>query len=235
MIQQLIDGLNELAIVPPTGAVTQMIRYADLLLAQNKVMNLTSITEPEQVVTLHFLDSAALLTCAEFSGKTLIDVGTGAGFPGLVLKLLIPDLKLTLLDSLKKRLDWLGTVCADLGLQDVTLLHARAEEQGLQLGRRDFFDFAVARAVADLRNLSELCLPLVRPGGQFLAMKAVGCEDEVIAADNIVKILGGRLLPSRTYRIPGTVVERKVILIEKRTPTPPGYPRRWAKIQKQPL
>lgn len=235
MTKQLTDGLNRLGIAPPPGAVEKMARYAELLLEQNKVMNLTAITDPEQIASLHFLDSAALLTCADLPGKSLIDVGTGAGFPGMVLKLLVPDLKLTLLDSLNKRLDWLGTVCTDLGLSDVCILHARAEEQGLQPGWRDSFDFATARAVADLRLLAELCLPFVRPGGRFLAMKANDCTQEVSNANRAIRILGGRLLPAFEYRVYGTDVERRVIVVQKETPTPKGYPRRWAKIQKQPL
>lgn len=235
MDKLLQEGLSALGIVPPDGAVDQLCAYGRLLLEQNKVMNLTAITEPGQVATLHFLDSAALMGCQELKGKTLVDVGTGAGFPGMVLKILCPELKLTLVDSLGKRLDWLGSVCGELGLSGVERIHARAEEQALQPGFRDSFDFATARAVADLRLLSELCLPYVRPGGTFLAMKAQGCDAEVSGAAGAVRLLGGKLLPSYEYRIPGTGVDRRVVLIEKTVPTPKGYPRRWAKIQKAPL
>ena len=231
----LEQGLEALGITPPEGAVDQLVRYGELLLEQNKVMNLTAITQPDQVAALHFLDSAALLGCASLEGASLVDVGTGAGFPGMVLKILVPGLHLTLVDSLAKRLDWLSTVCAGLGLEGVTLRHARAEELAWEDGWRDAFDFATARAVADLRVLTELCLPYVRPGGRFLAMKAAGCQPEVDAAGRAVSVLGGRLRPAFRYTIPGTGVERVVVPVEKTAPTPQGYPRRWAKIQKAPL
>lgn len=231
----LEQGLEALGITPPEGAVDQLVRYGELLLEQNKVMNLTAITQPDQVAALHFLDSAALLGCASLEGAALVDVGTGAGFPGMVLKILVPGLHLTLVDSLAKRLDWLSTVCAGLGLEGVTLRHARAEELAWEDGWRDAFDFATARAVADLRVLTELCLPYVRPGGRFLAMKAAGCQPEVDAAGRAVSVLGGRLRPAFRYTIPGTEVERVVVPVEKTAPTPQGYPRRWAKIQKAPL
>lgn len=198
-------------------------------------MNLTAIKEPAQVAALHFLDSAALLGCADLRGKSLVDVGTGAGFPGMVLKLMVPELRLTLVDSLGKRLDWLGEVCGALGLEGVERRHARAEELALQSGWRDSFDFATARAVAELRVLCEICLPYVKVGGRFLAMKAADCDEELSAAAHGAELLGGRLLPSYRYHIPGTEVDRRVIVVEKVAPTPKGYPRRWAKIQKSPL
>lgn len=235
MVDILTRGFHTLGIDPPGGAAERLARYAELLLEQNKVMNLTAITEPAQVAALHFLDSAALLSCADLRGKSLVDVGTGAGFPGMVLKLLVPELQLTLVDSLGKRLDWLRQVCAQLGLEDVVLKHARAEEQAMEPGWRDSFDFATARAVADLRVLSELCLPYVKVGGRFLAMKAEDCAQEVSAAAHAVEVMGGRLLPSYHYHVPETDVDRCVVIAEKTAPTPKGYPRRWAKLQKSPL
>ena len=212
-----------------------LAHYGRLLLEQNQVMNLTAITEPEQVAQLHFLDCAALLRCADFSHKTVIDVGTGAGFPGLPLKILEPTLSLTLLDSLNKRVDFLQRVTDALGLEQVTCLHARAEEQALQPGFRDGFDFAVSRAVAALPLLCELCLPYVRVGGRFLAMKGPDCDGEISAAARAVALLGGTLRPSHDYTIPGTGIVHRVVVVEKTAPTPKGYPRRWAKIQKAPL
>ena len=231
----LEQGLAELGIAPPAGAVEKLMRYGQLLLEQNQVMNLTAITRPEEVATLHFLDSAALLGCAGLAGASLVDVGTGAGFPGVVLKVLAPDLRLTLVDSLGKRLDWLETVCQALGLEGVTLRHDRAEELAQEPDWREAFDFAAARAVADLRVLAELCLPFVRVGGRFLAMKAADCQAEVDAAGRAVSVLGGRLLPAWHYAIPGTEVKRTVAAVEKIAPTPKGYPRRWARIRKAPL
>ncbi|MCD7927537.1 MAG: 16S rRNA (guanine(527)-N(7))-methyltransferase RsmG, partial [Oscillospiraceae bacterium] len=153
----IAQGLAQMGL--PSKSAPVLARYGELLLEQNQVMNLTAITQPEQVARLHMLDCAALLLCADFRGKTLIDVGTGAGFPGLVIKILEPSVKLTLLDSQEKRLNWLGQVCTNLGLEGVRLLHGRAEEQSLQLELREQFDLATARAVASMGLLCELCLP----------------------------------------------------------------------------
>ena len=236
MKELLAQGLARLGLTPPPAAAEQMETYARLLLEQNKVMNLTAITDPEQVARLHFLDSAALLGCAgDLSGRTLIDVGTGAGFPGMALKILQPELKVTLLDSLNKRLLWLEEVKEALELKGLRTVHARAEEQALRPGWRDSFDYATARAVADLRLLAELCLPFVRVGGQFWAMKAADCDQELAAAARGIGQLGGRLLPSFDYSIPGTDIVRRVVVVEKVRPTPKGYPRRFARMQKAPL
>lgn len=235
MEKHIADGLSALGL--PTDGAGALARYGAMLLEKNKVMNLTAITDPEQVAQLHFLDSAALLTLpgVAFQGKSLIDVGTGAGFPGLPLRILEPTLRLTLLDSLGKRVQWLSEVCGELGLEDVECLHARAEEQALAPGFRDGFDLAVSRAVADLRLLSELCLPYVKVGGYFLAMKSVDCGGELSAAEAGIRLLGGKVLPPYDYTIPGTEIIHRVVVVKKTAPTPKGYPRRWAKIQKAPL
>lgn len=232
------NGLAELGLLDqvPPEAPEQLAEYGRLMLEKNQVMNLTAITDPEQAARLHMLDSAALLLCADFQGeKTLIDVGTGAGLPGLPLKILVPSLQVTLLDSLGKRVDWLNEVCAQLGLEGIQAIHARAEEQALVDGYRDGFDYAVSRAVASLELLCELCLPYLKVGGRFLAMKGVDSGEEINRAARCISILGGRLLPSVDYVIPGANVRHRVVLVEKCTPTPNGYPRRWAKIQKAPL
>ena len=232
----LTQGLAQLDITPPPEAIDRLCRYAQLLVEQNKVMNLTAITDPEGIARLHFLDSAALLPlCGGAAGKSLIDVGTGAGFPGLVLKILCPELKLTLLDSLGKRVNWLSQVARELGLKDVTCLHARAEEQALIKGYRDSFDLVTARAVADLRLLSELCLPYAKVGGTFLSMKSVDSGEELDRAAHAIKLLGGRLENITDCPIPGCDVTHRVVAIRKMAPTLKGYPRRWAKIQKEPL
>jgi len=219
----------------PEGAADRLAQYGRLLLEKNQVMNLTAIREEEGVARLHMLDCAALLNCADFEGKTLIDVGTGAGFPGLPLKILVPSLNVTLLDSLNKRVDWLNEVSGQLSLTDVTAIHARAEEQAQVKGFRDSFDFATARAVADLRLLAELCLPFVKVGGLFLSMKSVGSDEELEGAARAIKMMGGRVREVVDYPISGTDVTHRVVLIEKVAPTLKGYPRRWAKIQKEPL
>ena len=236
MQARISAGLAQLGLTPPPQAAAQLAQYGQLLLEQNQVMNLTAITDPDQVVDLHFLDCAALLTIGEdFHGKTLIDVGTGAGFPGLPLKILEPSLSVTLLDSLGKRVNWLASVCEALSLDKVSCLHARAEEQALEAGFRDGFDLAVSRAVASLELLSELCLPYVKVGGKFLAMKSVDSGAETEGAARAIAKLGGRLLPRVDYTIPGTEIVHRVVVVEKVSPPPTGVPRRWAKRQKAPL
>ena len=227
------QGLTQLGL--DAGKAPLLAQYGQLLLEKNQVMNLTAITEPDQVARLHMLDCAALLGYADLKGKTLIDVGTGAGFPGMVLKIMEPSLELTLLDSLEKRLNWLAEVCSDLGLTGVRFVHARAEERGLDPAFREQFDFATARAVASMNILSEICLPYVKVGGQFLAMKSVDSGEEVNQSAAAVSKLGGRLEKRFDYTIPGTDVCHRVIPVSKLSPTPSTYPRRWAKIQKSPL
>ena len=234
----LRQGLEEYGLTDRIDpwAVTSLDEYCQLLLEKNQVMNLTAIREPEGVARMHFLDCAALLKYCDFQGKTLIDVGTGAGFPGMVLKILVPSLKITLLDSLSKRLDWLTEVYEDLdGVDSITTVHGRAEEFALEKGFRDSFDFAAARAVANLRVLCELCLPFVKVGGHFLAMKSTGSDQELADAAHAVKLLGGKVVQVEDYPIPGTEITHRLIVVEKLAPTLKGYPRRWAKIQKEPL
>lgn len=233
----IADGLAELGLADrvPRDAAEKLSEYGKLLLEQNQVMNLTAIRDEAGVARLHMLDCAALLLCADLEGRTLIDVGTGAGFPGLVLKILVPSLQVTLLDSLGKRVDWLAQTAERLELRGVTAIHARAEEQALVRGFRDSYDYSTARAVADLRLLCELCLPYVRPGGRFLAMKSVDSAPELSNAAHAVKLLGGRTDIPFDYAIPGTEVTHRIIPIQKVAPTLKGYPRRWSRIQKEPL
>ena len=238
MKQMISAGLEELGLTGcvPKDAPAQLAQYGRMLLEKNQVMNLTAIREPEGVARLHFLDCATLLKYCDFQGKTLIDVGTGAGFPGMVLKILVPSLKVTLLDSLSKRLEWLTEVYEDLdGVDGITTVHGRAEEFALEKGFRDSFDFAAARAVANLRVLCELCLPFVKVGGHFLAMKSTGSNQELADAAHAVKLLGGKVVQVEDYPIPGTEITHRLIVVEKLAPTLKGYPRRWAKIQKEPL
>ena len=230
-------GLNQLVETThiPEKSPALLARYGELLLQKNQVMNLTAITDPQDVATLHMLDCAALLNCADFRDKTLIDVGTGAGFPGVPLKILVPTLEVTLLDSLNKRVDWLTELCEALDLDSILAIHARAEEEGQSPTFRAQYDYAVALAVADLRLLCELCLPFVKAGGYFLAMKSTESDDELTAALPAVQTLGGRFERSFDYTIPHANVTHRVIMIKKTAPTPQKYPRRWAKIQKSPL
>ena len=227
----LQEGLSALSL--PTQGIPALLRYAKLLAEKNQVMNLTAIPDPAEVASLHFLDSAALLTLADFRGKRVVDVGTGAGFPGLPLKILEPSIHLTLLDAQRKRVDFLREVCEDLGLEDVECVHGRAEEFAQE--RRESFDIAVSRAVAALPVLAELCLPLVKPGGVFLAMKSVDCGEELDATGRAVQMLGGRLEKPFDYRIPGTNVIHRLVILTKIKETPKKYPRTFAKIKKNPL
>ena len=227
----LQNGLSALGL--PTENIPKLRRFSDLLLEKNKVMNLTAITEEKDVATLHLLDSAALLNMADLSGKKVVDVGTGAGFPGMPMRIVKEDFSLTLLDSLNKRIDFLKDCCAELGFTDVNCVHARAED--FAAGNRESFDFATSRAVANLSVLSELALPLVKVGGQFLAMKSVDSEEEIAAAKSAIKTLGGKISRVEDYTIPGTEVTHRVVVIDKVSLTPAKYPRAFAKIKKQPL
>lgn len=231
MERLLQTGLAELGL--PDEGIPALLRFSDALVERNKVMNLTAITEPSEIATLHFLDCAALLTLADLKGKSVVDVGTGAGFPGMPLKILEPSIHMTLLDSLNKRIDFLKEVCADLGLTDVECVHSRAEEFAAQ--HREQFDFATSRAVANLQVLSELCLPLVKVGGCFLAMKAVDSDDELEQAKKAIAVLGGKLEKVFDYPIPNTNIRHRLVMIRKVKPTPAKYPRIFAKIKKTPL
>ena len=231
MQELLKKGLRELGL--NTEKAETLAHFAALMLAKNAVMNLTRITEPDAVARLHLLDSAALLRFADLRGKKVVDVGTGAGFPGMPLRILEPDFDLTLLDSLGKRVEWLREACDTLSLRRVECVHARAEEFAAE--KREQFDFALSRAVANLPVLCELCLPLVCVGGRFLAMKSVDSDEEINAAKNAVKTLGGKIAAIEDYTIPTSSVVHRLVIIEKTAPTPKGYPRAFAKIKKSPL
>lgn len=213
--------------------IPQLIEFSRLLLEKNQVMNLTAITEPREVATLHLLDSLALAAHEELAGKKIIDVGTGAGFPGMPLAIALPGVDMTLLDSLNKRIDFLQEVCNALSLQDITCVHARAEE--FAAAHRESYDFAVSRAVAALPVLCELCLPLVKVGGAFLAMKSSRSQEETDQAAKAISLLGGKLERVTDYSIPTTDITHRLLTIRKISPTPKKYPRRFAQIKKQPL
>ena len=233
-MRELIEtGLRQLKSPTPPSAPEQLAEYGRLLLEKNQVMNLTAITEPDQVARLHMLDCAALLDLEKFANRTLIVGGAGAGFPGPPLKILEPTLEVTLLDSLGKRVDWLGEVAQTLSLAGVTCVHGRAEEYVAQ--HRESYDLAAARAVANLSVLAELCLPYVKVGGRFLAMKSVDTEEEIAAAKNAIRLLGGKILQVADYPVPTTDIVHRLVVVEKIAPTPAKYPRRFAQIKKQPL
>ena len=214
-------------------ALGRFRRYYELLTEWNKVMNLTAISGEEDTARLHFLDCAALAGLTELRGKRVIDVGTGAGFPGLVLKILCPETELVLLDSLEKRVRFLKSVCAELGFDDVLCLHARAEEAPPQL--RESFDLACSRAVARLNLLAELCLPFVKTGGLFAAMKGPDAAEELREAEKGLRLLGGEIERVAEYPVPGTELRHNAVLIRKVSETPKKYPRKWAQMKKNPL
>ena len=234
MLEDILkDGFRELDLEINEEQISRLRIYRDYLAEINDHMNLTAITEEDEVARLHFLDCAALLKFVDFKGKTVIDVGTGAGFPGLVLKILEPDIRLTLLDSLDKRIGFLKDCCEKLGIYDVACIHARAEE--IDSGRREKFDIACSRAVARLNILSEICLPYVKQDGCFIAMKGPDFEDELDEAKKCIKELGAKTESCEAYSIPGTEITHSAIVIRKKNPTPSAYPRRWAQIKKTPL
>ena len=215
--------------------LAQFYKYKELLLSWNEKMNLTAITQSDEVDTKHFVDSLYGLKFME-SAKSIIDVGTGAGFPGLPLKILKPELSLTLLDSLNKRLNFLKEVTEKLNLKDVTFVHSRAEDGGIKGSPlRESFDVAVSRAVANLSVLAEYCLPYVKVGGVFLAYKGNDADGELADADNAINTLGGEVTGTFRYTIPETDISHSIIVIKKVKSAPEKYPRQQGKIQKKPL
>ena len=232
--QILNHTLAELDIEIDQYTVDILCRYNERLIESNKVMNLTALTEPRDVALKHFADSLMLLRYCDIpQGASVIDVGTGAGFPGLVLKIARPDIKLTLLDSLQKRLIFLDDLCDEMELDGVTTVHSRAED-GARTELRDSFDIAVSRAVAPLNVLTEYCLPYVKAGGRFAAMKGKGADEELTQAAKAIESLGGAVKEKFSFEL-AEAGERGVIVIEKLTPTPDKYPRKSNQIKKKPL
>ena len=212
----------------------QFQTYLELLLEWNEKMNLTAITDPGEVQEKHFLDSLTLLTCCKIKeGAKVLDVGTGAGFPGIPLKILRPDIELTLLDGLNKRLVFLGEVCAALHIE-AERIHKRAEEAGLDKKMRESYDVVTARAVAPLNILSEYCLPLVKMKGFFLAMKGPGAQEELKEAEHALNVLGGTDKKIFSFTLP-TAGERNIVVVQKKAFTPKDYPRHGGTITKHPL
>lgn len=216
--------------------VNQLIRYYELLVEKNKVMNLTAITEFDDVVIKHFADSAAIVNCMELNnGKKIIDVGTGAGFPGMVLKILFPETEITLLDSLNKRIKFLDEVIDELGLKNICTVHGRAEDIARMEMHREKYDLCVSRAVADLAALSEYCIPFVKKEGYFISYKSAECEEEAEAAKKAVKILGGRIENINECVLPESDIVRKFVVIHKENKTSTKYPRKAGMPTKEPL
>ena len=231
MLKTLKEGLPQLGLDLSEDICIQLCDFGKAMVKQNEVMNLTGITEDTAVANLHLLDSLTVLSCADLSGKSIIDVGCGAGFPGVPLAIACPEAKVTLLDSLAKRMNWLETVLPQLGVKNAECITARAEEAVAT--RRESYDFATSRAVARLNMLLELTAPYVKVGGKVLAMKGAAAKEELEEAKGAIAKLGLKLEEVREFPVDGT--QHAVIVLRKVSPTPAKYPRRFAKIKQNPL
>ena len=207
--------------------------YIKELLEWNQQFNLTTITDPKEIKIKHFEDSLAILQAVQLTNQSMIDVGTGAGFPGIPLKIKCPDIKLTLLEATKKKIEFLRYIVSKLKLESVKIICGRAEDIAKE--QRGLFDIAVSRAVAKLNILCEYCLPFVKVGGLFVAYKEYQIEEEVNKAINAIQILGGKLLEIKKVRLPNSEIIRSLVIIEKVCPTPHKYPRRAGMAKKKPL
>ena len=231
---EIEKSFQKLNIVLTDKQVKQFIRYYELLLDKNKVMNLTAITEFHEVVSKHFIDSVMLCKVMEVKGK-LLDVGTGAGFPGIPLKIVYPHLQVVLLDSLNKRVKFLNEVIQELGLQEIEAVHGRAEDLGKQSLYREEFDICVSRAVANLSSLTEYCIPFVKLDGFFVSYKSGKVQEELERAEKAISVLGGELDEKLEMQIPDTDIFRCILKIRKVEMTPKKYPRRAGVPGKEPI
>lgn len=234
--EKFIKNLLSFGIELDDIKLEQFHKYYELLIEWNKNINLTAITEYGDVLTKHFLDSLAIVKAIDCKRTySLIDVGTGAGFPGIPIKIVFPNIKVTLLDSLKKRVNFLDEVIKNLSLTDIEAIHGRAEDFAKEDKLREQYDISVSRAVANLSTLSELCLPYVNVNGKFIAYKSEKADIELIEAQNAIQILGGGNIEKIPFLLPGTEFERNIIVIDKIINTPSKYPRKSGKPEKSPL
>ena len=216
--------------------IKQFIRYYELLIEWNEFMNLTAITEYDEVMKKHFVDSLSLIKAFDVSKEsTVIDVGTGAGFPGLALKIAYPNLNVTLLDSLNKRINFLNEVILQLGLKGIETVHGRAEDFAKPGKLREKFDLCVSRAVANLSTLSEYCLPYVKVGGKFIAYKSEKMEEEINLANKAINILGGKIDKFEEFYLPESDIYRNLIVIDKKKETAKRFPRKAGLPSKEPI
>lgn len=218
--------------------IEKFVEYYELLVEWNSFMNLTAITDFEEVVLKHFIDSLAIYQAEVFRknlNSSLIDVGTGAGFPGIPLKIMFPEQKITLLDSLNKRVKFLNTIIEKLNLKNIAAVHGRAEDFARQKLHREQYQFCVSRAVANLSTLSEFCIPFVKKGGYFISYKSERVREELSAGKKAIEILGGKMEDQLEYQLPDTDMKRSLLIVKKEKSTPPRYPRKAGTPAKEPL
>ena len=233
MTELLKNGFSAMKLSVSDAQIAQLEDFTARMLETNKVMNLTRITDPKEIAEKHLLDCASLLQAADFSKKSVVDVGCGAGFPGMPLHILCPSCELTLLDSLGKRIRFLQGCIDAMNLSDIEAVHARAEEFAAK--HREQYDFAVSRAVAQLNVLAELSLPLVKQGGAFIAMKSKDTDEELERAKKAIRLLGGEIEKIIDYTIPHTEITHRLVVIRKKKHTSKQYPRPFRKISASPL
>ena len=232
-------GLEELGIELSEKQIDQFIQYYEMLVEKNKVMNLTAITEFNEVIVKHFIDSLALVKVVNKDDLSkevsIIDIGTGAGFPGIPLKIAFPNIKITLLDSLNKRINFLKEVSDELGFEGIDFIHGRSEDFGRNPQFREKFDICVSRAVANLATLSEFCVPFVKVGGSFISYKAGDCGEEVKESMKAVEKMGGKITNQLEYMVPTSDLNRVLLFIEKEKATPKSFPRKAGTPAKEPI
>ena len=231
----LAESCKKINIELTEKQIKQFMDYKDMLLEWNEKFNLTAITDEREIILKHFVDCLAISAGAELAGKKIIDVGTGAGFPGVPVKIAFTDTQMTLLDSLNKRITFLEELKNKLGLENVTCIHSRAEDGGTDKNLREGFDLCISRAVANLAVLSEYCLPFVKVGGCFISMKGPDVKDELNESEKAIKVLGGEVKEVKLINIPETDINHSLIIIKKIKPTPSKYPRKAGKAKKEPI
>ena len=233
---RLIENMKMISVELTDKQVSQFIKFYEMLVEWNKVMNLTGITEYDEVVMKHFVDSLSIVKIDGLDGvKSIIDVGTGAGFPGIPLKIAFPEIKITLLDSLNKRINFLNAVIKELGLEDIETIHGRAEDFAKKTEYREQYDLCVSRAVANLSTLSEYCLPYVKVGGRFIPYKSGEIDEELNNSKKAVQILGGKIEDVVKFQLPDTDIGRSFVKIKKNKNTAKKYPRKAGLPAKEPL
>lgn len=232
----LENGFRELNIGINKKSIDELLLFRDMLLEWNKKINLTSITDNQEIFIKHFFDSATCMATGYIKdGFEVVDIGTGAGFPGLVLKIINNEINITLLDSLKKRTNYLENLVINLGLKNVEIIHGRAEEYGNKVEYREKYDIALSRAVASINVLLEYCLPYIKNGGYFLCQKGPNFKDELKEAEKALKTLGGKINEVKEFILPGSDIKRNIIVIEKIHKTPAKYPRKAGKPTSNPI